>query len=134
MQKSITKLPYSYRDASNYKEHSFIYLVGRLTEHEIAAIQPKLEGGDGFIPFDLQLGVVELQDRMTSFPSEDDHVFHEFNFDDIEFLDEIPEGESAINLNDFLAAFDKLQNKNGWDIASAEVRLGIGEQLPTQAD
>lgn len=132
MAKNFTQLPYTYRDAANYKEHAFIYLEGRLTKTQIAAIEPKLEGGDGFIPFDLQLGVLELQDRMTSFPSEDDHVFHEFNFDEIEFLNQPPEGAQVIKLSDFLAAFDKLRDENSWNIEAAEERLGIGEHFEAE--
>ena len=134
MRKHITKLPYIYRDAANYKEHAFIYLDGCLTKEQIASIEQKLEGGDGFIPFDLQLGVVELQDSMISFPSDDDHVFHEFNFSEIEFVGELPEGESAIKLSDFLTAFDKLRDENDWDVAAAEMRLGIGEHLEAETE
>lgn len=50
--KNITQLPYLYRDASNYKAHAFIYLEGRLHNAAISNLESKLEGGDGFIPFD----------------------------------------------------------------------------------
>ena len=100
--------------------HAFIYLDGRLNNSAIAAIEPKLEGGDGFIPFDLQLGIVELQDQLTSFPSDDDHVFHEFDFDEIEYIESVPEGETAIPLADFFSAFEKFKDSNGWDVDAAE--------------
>ncbi len=129
---NITKLPYTYRDASNYKAHSYIYLEGRLHNAAIAAIESKLEGRDGFIPFDLQLGVEELQNQLTSFPSDDDHVFHEFDFDEIEYLESVPEGETAIALGDFLAAFERLQDANAWDVDAAQKRLGLGAQYQAQ--
>jgi len=126
MPRNITKLPYLYRDAANYKAHSFIYLDGRLHNAAIRAIEPKLDDGDGFIPFDLQLGIAELQDQLTSFPSDDDHVFHEFDFDGIEYLDSVPEGEPTISHRDFVSAFDRCHDANGWDIEAAQERLGIG--------
>lgn len=121
-------LPYLYRDAANYKAHSTIYLEGRLHNAAISAIERKLESVNGFIPFDLQLGIDELQDQLTSFPSDDDHVFHEFDFDGIEYLEAAPEGENVIVLKDFLDSFERITDASSWDVAAAEIRLNINSE------
>lgn len=125
--KCITELPYSYRDASNYKAHSFIYLDGKLHNAEIAKIEEKLEAlqdRESFIPFDLQLDIRELQSELTSFPSSDDHVFHELNFDEIKYLDQAPADVEPIELTAFMAA---IRDISSWNIEAAEERLGLAE-------
>lgn len=70
-----TKVSYMYRDASNYKEgHSEIF-TGEITPEQEQLIRDNLYDGDGFIP--QQVGLEALQIRMMSFPSEDDHCWHE---------------------------------------------------------
>lgn len=130
----FTQLPYLYRDASNYKEGSSIYLNGRLTKADIKRLEQKLEGGEGFIPFDLGLDIPELQERLPNFPSEDDHVYHELQFEEVADLTSVPEGAMVIELKDFLAAFDRIADENSWDVAAAEVRLGIGDQFQSDDD
>lgn len=132
MAKLITALPYMYRDAANYKANSVIYLQGRLTCKHIALFEHKLESGDGFIPFDLQLGISELQCQLVSFPNEDDHVFHEFDFKGRKFIQSVPAGETAIELNAFISAFDRISDETAWDISGAERRLGLPQSCETE--
>ena len=127
--KCITELPYSYRDASNYKAHSFIYLDGKLHNAEIAKIEEKLgalEDRESFVPFDLHLDIRELQSELTSFPSSDDHVFHELNFDEIKYLDQAPADVEPIELAAFMAAISDISS---WNIEAAEERLGLAEEV-----
>jgi hypothetical protein len=122
---TITQLPYMYRDASNYKESAYIFLSGSLTAAQVAAIRSKLYDGDGFIPFDLKLGIPELQEQMTSFPSDDDHVFHELELDGITIRKSAPPDTTPIAVTDFVAAFAAIKDADAWDIAAADERLGL---------
>jgi hypothetical protein len=121
----FTIIPYLYRDASNYKEGDFIILEGTLSESQIAAIEDKLDEGENFIPADLKLGIEELQDRLTSFPSEDDHVWHELQLSEIEVVASVPDGSNTIPSEDFVAAFEKIADSNSWDVAGCMERLDI---------
>ena len=69
-----THIQYMYRDASNYKAHqqSDVIVEGELTWSEF---KPVLHMGEMFIPADLDLP--ELQSQLESYPSVDDHIWHE---------------------------------------------------------
>lgn len=122
----ISAIPYQYRDAANYKEGSTIYLDGELSADDIALIESKLSEGDGFIPGNLaKVSVEELQPRMTSFPSDDDHVYHELELTGIRLLKQAPEGESVISARDFVDSFAAIAGPEQWDEAAAMERLGI---------
>jgi hypothetical protein len=121
----FTTLPYQYRDGANFKESSAIVLNGVLTASDIAAITATLESGEKFIPYDLQLDIAELQDRLPSFPDEDDHVFHELLLEELDVSDTVPEGTSTIDVDDFLKAFAAVRSRRGWDIVNAVDRLGV---------
>ena len=110
-----TKISYMYRDASNYKAHREIVVEGELSLSEIEGV---LEDGENFIPY--QVGVEELQEELTSFPSEDDHVWHELVA--VEATSNEPtEVISAEELKrNFILAGEK-----GWDVSGAMERLGI---------
>lgn len=118
---------YLYRDAANYKQAGQIYLTGELSADQVAAIKAKLYDGENFIPHDLNLDIPELQVMMTSFPGEDDHVFHTLEIDSRESLQSLPEGETSIPVEDFVAAFASIADSNAWQIAEAEHRLGLDE-------
>ena len=122
----FTVIPYDYTDAANYKEHSRIVLQGVMTDAHKASIVPKLFEGEAFIPGNLQgVAIEELQARMTSFPSEDDHVYHTLRLDEAEVVPAAPEGLSVIPLADFVRSFDAIPGGNHWDCATAMERLGI---------
>ena len=118
----FTELHYMYRDASNYKEGKYVYFEGAATQEQRTAIGQKLESGLYFIPADIELE--ELQPRMTSFPSEDDHVWHEFV--DLTLVEALPCDAIVVGPIDQLAqAFDRISGPTGWDVEGAVIRLGV---------
>lgn len=125
MPKNITFLPYLYRDASNFKTGGSIYLNGKLSPKQIQAIREKLHDGDQFIPGDLNLDIREVQSDLTSFPSEDDHVYHELQLDAIGFMEKIPEGETLIEIDAFMGAFAAIPDSNAWNESDAIDRVGL---------
>ena len=69
-------LSYMYRDASNYKQHTNITITGAYSALDLATLLTVLHANsDGFVPN--QIGLFNLQDRMNSDISEDDHIWHE---------------------------------------------------------
>ena len=108
-----TRIGYRYRDASNYKAYDEIVVEGVVTREQLA---PFLEDGDSFIPD--QVNMRELQDELTSFPSEDDHVWHEL--DVVEPTDDEPNHEDSAE--ELLKRFSEVGE---WDVAGASERLGI---------
>jgi hypothetical protein len=122
----ISQIPYLYRDAANYQQHDAIYLDRVLTPDELALIESKLDSGQYFIPGNLtKVRVEELQSRMTSYPSSDDHVYHEMELEDLEELHKAPCGAEVISTDDFVASFAEIVGPNGWDEATAMERLGL---------
>ncbi len=70
---------YLYRDAGNFKAFGRLLLRGRFTLEVDAALRAAV-GGDGFFVAE-QVGVPPLYAELwalSSGPSSDDHVFHEF--------------------------------------------------------
>jgi len=126
----VTAIPYTYRDADNYKEHSTIYVSGELSDEDWVIIRAALSDGNEFIPFDLDLDIDELQDRLTSFPSSGDHVFHEIDRDGIGHLDQCPEGATIIDKAEFIQAFARCSQ--AWDVVRAEIRLNLGSAKERQ--
>jgi hypothetical protein len=113
-----TLISYMYRDASNYKAHGEEVLQGTLTSEQKEAIIAKLEGGENFIPD--QVGLEEVQEQLTSFPSEDDHVWHELNEDDITDTQQDPTIQlTAEQLYQNFMAVEE------WDVEGAVERLGL---------
>jgi hypothetical protein len=117
----FTELNYMYRDASNYKEGTTLYFEGAVTAEQRAAISAALDSGLYFIPDDV--GLEELQSRLTSFPSEDDHVWHELeSLNVVKTLpaDAVVEGP----VEDMVETFRKV-GPHGWDVARAMDRLDL---------
>lgn len=112
-----TIIEYMYRDASNYKQYHSVVIEGELTWAEI---EPYLDKGEYFIPG--QVGLPELQWRFPSFPSEDDHVWHELHEEGITFTDVQP--VFRMSAHQLLENF-KRAGQTGWLIKEAEERLGI---------
>lgn len=122
----ISAISYQYRDAANYSKCSTIYLDGQLSADDIALIESKLSDGDGFIPGNLaKVSIEELQPRFATFPSADDHVYHELDLSDIRLLKQAPDGEPVISLRDFVDSFAAIAGPEQWDEAAAMERLGI---------
>lgn len=89
----VTAFEYLYRDASNYKAHSHIFLSGRLSDTDRALIVSKLQDGEFFVAE--QVGIPPLYEALYDLsdgPTEDDHGWHEF----IAFADEVPARDEPI--------------------------------------
>jgi hypothetical protein len=106
-----TRVTYMYRDASNYKESKDVIFVGEVARDE----KLYLETTDEFIA--AEVGLESLQPLLTSFPSEDDHVYHEVS--SVEATDEAPTDSRTIQefVGELLARPD--------DVAKAMADLGI---------
>lgn len=118
----FTELHYLYRDAANYKEGRTVYFEGEPSMEQLLVINKTLDQKKYFIPDDV--GLEELQERLSSFPSEDDHVWHEFTSLDVVAklpADAIVEGP----VNDLVEAFRKIGSPESWDVPGAMTRLGI---------
>lgn len=108
-----------YRDASNYKEFHTIVVAGSLSEDQVKPLLSDECDGMGFIPS--QVGMEDLQPRMTSYPSADDHVWHTI-------CDETFKPTSAKPTVKFTAAdlLKKLKDVNGnWDVSAACKKHGF---------
>lgn len=122
----FTRIPYLYRDADNYKAHGYIVLEGTLSAADLECIKTALEDGEYFIPGDLsEFSIEELQSKLTSFPSDSDHVYHELELDELEQVKTIEEGTTTIPAAEFVRAFQRIGTGNGWNIVAAMQRIGL---------
>ncbi|MDH7974163.1 hypothetical protein QH494_18395 [Sphingomonas sp. AR_OL41] len=113
----VTAFEYLYRDASNYKSHSQVYLSGRLSGADRALIVSKLQDGEFFVAE--QVGIPPLYEALYALsdgPTDDDHRWHEFSgfVDEPSLVDGPIWGTSA----EFVLAFSKLTK---WDSKISEV-------------
>lgn len=67
---------YQYRDASNYKAFEEVVLVGAATDAARSCIEGKLNCDGLFVPE--FVGLRPIQSKLDNFPSQDDHIWHEF--------------------------------------------------------
>jgi len=107
-----TSIEYLYRDANNYKQYEEAILEGELTDEQKALI---LKHEDEFIPS--QVGLSDLQPRFLSFPSSDDHVWHE--------MGRINGTHHEPNMPMTAAEFAEKFRGISWDIEGAMKRLGL---------
>lgn len=121
----FTTLPYEYRDQSNFKQGETIILAGEMSDLDVQAIAAVLNDGDQFIPFDLHLGIAELQSRSDAFPSEDDHVWHELDLTNRTVTETPPDGKTPIPVPLFVKTFQDIAARGGWDLRRACDRLGV---------
>jgi hypothetical protein len=105
-----------YRDASNYKECHSIVAKGELSEQQQEDIRNKCDTGCYFIP--QQVNMLGLQDRMTNFPNEDDHVWHEIN--DVRLVEDKP--NFNLTAGEIHALF---MSVGEWQVAEYTRELGI---------
>lgn len=108
-----------YRDASNYKEHEEVVLLGSLTEAQIKDCFENVADGVEFIPS--QVGLEDLQPRMTSYPSADDHVWHAFL--SVEPTDEELTESITMTAEELRKKFQAM--KGNWDISKAMEKHGL---------
>lgn len=106
-----TMIDYMYRDGSNYKQWGSIVLTGSHTEEE----KQFLLSVDEFIAS--EVGLESLQFRMISFPSDDDHVFHEI--EDVSLVETEPNDTRTV------AQFIKDLKEAPEDVCAAMEYLGI---------
>lgn len=74
-----THINYLYRDASNYKKHNEVIIPGTFTEEQIHTIIDCLQGGEHFIPSEVNLPEIRFEDR-----TEADHPWFELDEDGFE--------------------------------------------------
>jgi len=119
-----TIITYQYSDAGNNKQFEHIVLNGEVSAADAATITATLEAETFFIPYDLKLGITELQSRQEDFPTDEDHVWHILNLDKRETVATVPSGAAVIAVDDFVKAFVAVGH-NGWDVSRAVDRLGV---------
>ncbi len=106
-----TKIEYMYRDASNYKTWRTIRVKGVIT---LEQIQPCLAAecdGTEFIPS--QVGLEDIQKDLASYPSGDDHVWHQL----LEVKPTYKVPNVKLTANKLLKNFQA--RKGNWDVAAA---------------
>ena len=113
-----TIIYYLYRDRSNYKEDEEIILEGTLTPQQIDNIFKKFDNGEFFIPS--QVGLDNLQDRMFNFPTEDDHVWHELEREEITTT-----CEPANVTMSALDLYNNFMKITEWNVAEISKELGL---------
>ncbi len=104
---AFSRFGYEYRDASNYKAFDEVLLIGAATDEARAVINGKLNSDGCFVPE--LVGLAPLQSTLEGFPSEDDHIWHQFLYllpaTDREIGSLTPSGE----LSNLLSNFEKLE-------------------------
>ena len=120
---AYTKIPYYYADAANYKASAEFFVEGILTAKDIAAITTKLDSSEMFIP--IQVGLESMQHVLSSFPSEDDHVWHILELSASTQCDTLPEDTSVTcTVAELVARFE---NVKLWDVTEEHHRLRLDE-------
>lgn len=116
-----TKIEYMYRDAENYKEYETVIIPGEITKEQKELIKNNLDDNENFIPS--QVGLEDLQPRMINFPSESDHIWHEFDISENDLLtDEPPTTNHCFkDISEFVEQFKDIE----WDILEAMKNLSI---------
>jgi len=111
-----TIFEYKYRDANNYKVHEDVVFVGELTETQIKDIYSALDGGEFFIPGQVDLESLEGQLQVWDTQDwGDDHCWHEV--DEIYLTDSEPTDSRTVQ--EFYSVFIKA-GKEGWN----EIEVG----------
>ena len=107
-----------YRDASNYKVFESVVLAGELLMETLAPCLGTISTGREFIPS--QVGLEDLQPRMLSYPSADDHVWHEL--ESVE-LTSSPVTKPELSAAQLLQNFRDVQGE--WNVADACKKHGF---------
>lgn len=115
-------ITYTYRDASNYKQHQTVRLSGTLTPDQIERVRATLDVDDRFIPGQIGIPFYHLGTGMDAFPGEDDHPWHELDLDGIEEVGDIY--AAHMDAEKFVAAFESAASA-GWDDGYYFDSLGV---------
>lgn len=114
-----TEIEYMYRDASNYKAFRTIIVAGEIDEEDIKACLDNVSSGVEFIPS--QVGLEDLQSELVSYPSADDHVWHEF--ESAKPTDAPPTDGLKLTAKQLLKNFRA--RKDNWDVTAAVRKHGF---------
>lgn len=110
-----TQIQYTYRDASNWKQHEVVVLEGELSTEDIDFIMGKLESAMWFLPE--QVGLPRLQPRWGIL-NNDDHIWHELLREDIRSIALPP--TIAMTAQQLVENF---RNVHAWDIVKSDSSL-----------
>lgn len=100
-----TRINYLYRDASNYKKHNEVIIPGTFTEEQIHTIIDCVQGGEYFIPSEVNLPEIRFEDR-----TEADHPWFELDEDGFEETE--AKANCYISPEDLVKLF--LERKKAW--------------------
>mgnify|MGYP003366824379 CR=1 FL=1 len=100
-----TRISYLYRDAANYKKHNEVIIPGTFTEEQIHTIIDCLQGGEHFIPSEVNLPEIRFGDR-----TEADHPWFELSKDGFEETE--AKANCYISPEDLVKLF--LERKKAW--------------------
>lgn len=111
-----TVIPYMYRDSANYKQFSELVLDGAITPAQKARLAATLEQDGTFIAAQVGLDHLGSQSLWSSWPSEDDHCWHELNVDSIDVHPNGYEGygKGFTDVESFVAKMEA-EKAAGWD-------------------
>lgn len=119
---TVTEIHIRYRDANNNKEGTTLTFDGAITAQQITQLVSDLDDGLYFIP--TQVNLPHLGERLTNFPNEADHAWHELDTDEILVVTRQVHQDDVRNLTEFLTAVTAAA-KTGWDDATAAADLRI---------
>ncbi|MGE0773567.1 MAG: hypothetical protein AB7G25_04715 [Sphingomonadaceae bacterium] len=109
---------YLYRDASNYKIFGSVVLRGRCGQDLEGVLRARFQDGVYFIPE--QIKIPPLQNKIEkyneNFPTEDDHVWHEFSGLRVLSVEGVSEDEYSVEVDDLIAALDLVEK---WEESSS---------------
>lgn len=80
----LTRIPYMYRDASNYKQFGSLVVKGKPTSAQLEALRGCLVDEDKFIPTQIGLSHLGAMADWPSWPCEDGHPWHELQLEQAE--------------------------------------------------
>lgn len=115
-----TRIYYMYRDGSNYKQLEEVVIPGAISEEDKKIILDARDEGSYFIPS--QVGLNDLQERMISFPNDDDHVWHELDETNIILTEDDPTPNHEFSdIKELVERFRGIK----WDIEQAMTDNGL---------
>lgn len=114
-----TVFEYMYRDASNYKAFGSVVVKGKLTFKQLEPYLASESEGTEFIPS--QVGMKDLQSQLNSYPSEDDHVWHNICSETFEPTKAKP--TLGITADELVSRFRKINKQ--WDVVAACKKHGF---------
>lgn len=124
-----TKLTLKYTDAANYKANQPLVFEGEINSAQVRLIKEKLDDGVHLIAH--AVGLPTLSKELTSFPSENDHVWSAFE----EFEEGVPDVADLLTSDPVTAPYSlddlvaKISSVAFWDIEAEMERLGLDDEM-----